>query len=145
MKTRFNLKYKLILLTLISTILSILLVGGGVNFFLTKFHKRVAKEAILHSFDMLSKEFREIEQNMLNNLNILVHRNDIISFVNIINESFSKEDKAITFEKKRITNELLEQTRMNLNNIIAIYDKRGFLTNFIIKDKESLVHLLTAN
>ncbi len=134
MKLHVDLKSKLIILLLLSSTISLLLVGFLLTYFIQNLHNKTAQRDTYKTFSDINRELQLIESDLLNNFKIMSRRQDIISSLNMINEYQSIESyQPIIFdeEKKKLSSEFLDQAKAASIDVIAVYDGKGVLSTFL--------------
>ena len=136
-----TIKFKLILLMVASVVLPLLLAGISIFYFSIELHSQHARERIDEAFVTLERELRYSEEFLIEHIQQTVKRDDIISAVNMISEYQSVDDyMPILFdvEKKKIAEEIAQQTRSPCVCMTAVYDADKELIAFVLRESKGL-------
>lgn len=136
MDLSFSIRYKLLLLLLFTTVLSLSLVGFSLVHLVDEFHRENARETFSEIFRSVSEEMEACKKRVSESASLFAARHDIISSANMISVYSSPQDyQPLIFdvEKRKTAEQLRYEAKAAGLEQLSLFDARGRLVSFFIQ------------
>lgn len=120
-----NLKSKLSLILVLSSIMMSLVVGVYFDYFLRQSFTKTAEQRISYAFQRIDLYLKVVENDLKTGVDFIQNDESLLASVELVNTYQDKlhyDSILIDEEKKRLAEELLSRVKLSLNNDIALYD-----------------------
>lgn len=131
-----NLKTKLSLILISSSILMSFVVGIYFDYFLRESFTKTAHERIDYAFQRINLHLKSVEADLKKGIAFIQNDEPLLASVELINTYQNKlqyDSILLDEEKKRLAEELLSRVKLSLNNDITLYDAREELIAYVSK------------
>lgn len=132
----FNLKTKLSVILVFSTLVLSLITGIYFDYFLRKNFVNTAQEKIEYAFSRIQIDLNQVAIDLKKGITFIQDDEMLLASVELINSYQDKMNYDVVLldeEKKHIAEELLSHVKLSQNNDIALYDFRGELISYVSK------------
>ena len=120
-----NIKSKLSLILVLSSIMMSLVVGIYFDHFLRQSFSKTAEQRISYAFQRINLYLIVVENDLKTGISFIQNDESLLASVELVNKYQDKlqyDSILIDEEKKRLAEELLSRVKLSLNNDIALYD-----------------------
>ena len=132
----FNLKTKLSVILIVSSLVLSLIAGIYFDYFLRKSFVTAAQEKIEYVFAHIQIDLDKAEIDLKKGITFIQDDEMLLASVELINsyqDKMNYDSVLLDEEKKHIADELLERVKLSQNNDIAIYDSHEELIAYVSK------------
>lgn len=137
MKLKLNTKISLI--AVLSIILAVTILGVYFDLFLKDIYFIDAKHRISDAKEKISLDIKNQESELVKGISFIKDDKQMLASISLINNYQNKKNyNAILLdeEKKDLTERLLKRVKISFNSDIVLYDKKGELIAFVVKDEK---------
>lgn len=131
-----NLKAKLSVILIVSTLVLSLIAGIYFDYFLRNNFATAAQERIVYAFARIQIDLEGIKKDLKKGIAFSQDDEMLLASIELINSYQNKMDYDIVLideEKKQIVEELLNRVKLSQNNDIALYDAHEELIAYVTK------------
>ena len=137
MKLKLNTKISLI--AVFSIILAVTILGVYFDLFLKDIYFKDAKNRISDAKEKIGLDVKNHEIELIKGISFIKDDKQMLASIYLINNYQDKQNyNAVLLdeEKKDLTQRLLRRVKISFNSDIFLYDKKGELVSFIVKEKK---------
>lgn len=139
LQQKINLQTKLSILVAVAVMLVVIALGFYFDSFLKKSSLNNAHTRILHSYQRLAYNLKDIEKKLNDGIAFTQSDEKMHASIKLINNYQDKNNYntyLIDEEKKMLVNQLLNRVKLSFNEEIFLYDKNNELISFVKKEQE---------
>lgn len=135
---KFRLTTKISIITVLSLIIFVVILGFYFDEFLKRNYYNDAKKKIIHAQDRIYEDIKDTDKELISGIGFIQTDDSLIASIELINNYQDKQNyNAILLdeEKKDVAQILLDKVKISFNSDIRLYDKNEELMVYVQKDE----------